>query len=59
MPSLVPTSTGLTHSGDELDDDPVPLRKPLLEEQLRRTGPGYVEYIERTSGFFPLPNRRL
>ncbi|MFC4997699.1 DUF1295 domain-containing protein [Dactylosporangium cerinum] len=29
--------------------------KPLLEEQLRRTKPGYADYVERTNGFFPLP----
>ena len=29
--------------------------KPLLEKQLARTKPGYADYIERTSGFFPLP----
>ncbi|GAA3197534.1 DUF1295 domain-containing protein [Dactylosporangium siamense] len=32
--------------------------KPLLEEQLRRTKPGYADYVERTSGFFPLPKPR-
>jgi steroid 5-alpha reductase family enzyme len=29
--------------------------KPLLEAHLSTTRPGYAEYIERTSGFFPLP----
>lgn len=33
--------------------------KPLLEARLATTRPGYAEYIERTSGFFPLsPGRR-
>jgi steroid 5-alpha reductase family enzyme len=29
--------------------------KPLLEKQMAETKPGYADYIERTSGFFPLP----
>jgi steroid 5-alpha reductase family enzyme len=29
--------------------------KPLLEKQMARTKPGYAQYMERTSGFFPLP----
>ncbi|MBB5851471.1 DUF1295 domain-containing protein [Amycolatopsis umgeniensis] len=32
--------------------------KPLLEKGLRRSRPGYATYVERTSGFFPLPPRR-
>ncbi|GAB5482032.1 MAG: DUF1295 domain-containing protein [Parasphingorhabdus sp.] len=28
---------------------------PMLEYALRRNRPDYVDYIERTSGFFPLP----
>ncbi len=32
--------------------------KKLLEEQLSRTKPEYREYVERTSGFFPLPPKR-
>jgi steroid 5-alpha reductase family enzyme len=32
--------------------------KPLLEKQMARTKPGYAEYVERTSGFFPLPPKR-
>jgi steroid 5-alpha reductase family enzyme len=32
--------------------------KPLLEKGLRNSRPGYAEYTERTSGFFPLPPRR-
>jgi steroid 5-alpha reductase family enzyme len=32
--------------------------KPLLESHLSSTRPGYAEYIERTSGFFPLPPAR-
>ena len=31
--------------------------KPLLEKQMARTKPGYAGYMERTSGFFPLPPR--
>ncbi|XVS62240.1 DUF1295 domain-containing protein [Actinosynnema sp. CA-299493] len=33
--------------------------KPMLEEHLRRRRPAYAEYVERTSGFLPLPRRRL
>ncbi|MFN3453285.1 MAG: DUF1295 domain-containing protein, partial [Sphingorhabdus sp.] len=29
--------------------------KPLLEYGMRKTRPGYAEYVARTSGFFPLP----
>ncbi|MFI6028373.1 DUF1295 domain-containing protein [Amycolatopsis magusensis] len=32
--------------------------KPLLEKGLHRTRPAYAYYVERTSGFFPLPPRR-
>ena len=32
--------------------------KPLLESRMAKTRPGYAEYIERTSGFFPLPPKR-
>ncbi|SFB38381.1 Steroid 5-alpha reductase family enzyme [Amycolatopsis marina] len=32
--------------------------KPLLEKGLRQSRPGYSYYVERTSGFFPLPPRR-
>jgi steroid 5-alpha reductase family enzyme len=31
--------------------------KPLLEAQLRNSKPAYRGYVERTSGFFPLPPR--
>ncbi|HEY3925384.1 MAG TPA: DUF1295 domain-containing protein [Acidothermaceae bacterium] len=31
--------------------------KPLLESHLTASRPGYREYIEATSGFFPLPRR--
>jgi steroid 5-alpha reductase family enzyme len=33
--------------------------KPLLERRMADTRPGYREYIERTSGFFPLPPGRI
>lgn len=33
--------------------------KPLLEKGLRKSRPGYAAYVERTSGFFPLPPRRV
>lgn len=33
--------------------------KPLPEKGLRRSRPGYAAYVERTSGFFPLPPRRV
>lgn len=29
--------------------------KPLLERGLAKTRPGYADYVERTSGFFPWP----
>jgi steroid 5-alpha reductase family enzyme len=32
--------------------------KPMIEEHLRRRRPAYADYVERTSGFFPLPPRR-
>jgi steroid 5-alpha reductase family enzyme len=32
--------------------------KPLLEEGMKSTRPGYEEYAARTSGFVPLPPRR-
>jgi steroid 5-alpha reductase family enzyme len=32
--------------------------KPLLEKQMARTKPGYAAYMERTSGFFPLPPKK-
>ncbi|WP_184928889.1 DUF1295 domain-containing protein [Saccharothrix ecbatanensis] len=32
--------------------------KPMLEEHLRRRRPAYADYVQRTSGFFPLPPRR-
>jgi steroid 5-alpha reductase family enzyme len=32
--------------------------KPLLEKQMAETKPGYRDYIQRTSGFFPLPPKR-
>ena len=31
--------------------------KPLLEQGMAERRPGYRDYIERTSGFFPLPPR--
>jgi steroid 5-alpha reductase family enzyme len=31
--------------------------KALLERRMKRSRPGYDEYIARTSGFFPLPPR--
>lgn len=31
---------------------------PTLEKRLRRTRPGYAEYLERTSSFWPRPPRR-
>jgi steroid 5-alpha reductase family enzyme len=30
---------------------------PLLERRMAKTRPGYAEYMERTSGFIPLPPR--
>jgi steroid 5-alpha reductase family enzyme len=32
--------------------------KPMLERDIAQRRPGYREYIERTSGFLPLPPRR-
>jgi steroid 5-alpha reductase family enzyme len=32
--------------------------KPILEKDIEERRPGYRAYIERTSGFFPLPPRR-
>ncbi len=32
--------------------------KPLMEKQLSRSRAGYASYVERTSGFIPLPPRR-
>jgi steroid 5-alpha reductase family enzyme len=32
--------------------------KPMLERDIDRRRPGYREYIERTSGFVPLPPKR-
>jgi steroid 5-alpha reductase family enzyme len=32
--------------------------KPVLEKDIEQRRPGYRAYIERTSGFFPLPPRR-
>ena len=32
--------------------------KPLLEKDIEQRRPGYTSYIERTSGFVPLPPRR-
>lgn len=32
--------------------------KKLLEKKMRKTRPGYEEYIARTSGFFPWPPRK-
>tara|TARA_R110000850_G_scaffold101071_8_gene209195 strand:+ start:4979 stop:5788 length:810 start_codon:yes stop_codon:yes gene_type:complete len=31
---------------------------PLLEKSLKRNRPGYVDYIKRTSGFFPMPPKK-
>ncbi len=31
---------------------------PMLEYALRRNRPDYVDYIERTSGFFPMPPKK-
>jgi steroid 5-alpha reductase family enzyme len=33
--------------------------KPILERDIEQRRPGYRAYIERTSGFFPLPPRRV
>jgi steroid 5-alpha reductase family enzyme len=32
--------------------------KPLLEKGMRKSRPGYAYYVERTSGFLPLPPRK-
>lgn len=32
--------------------------KPLLEKSIRTRRPGYAEYVERTSGFFPRPPKK-
>ena len=32
--------------------------KPLLERGLKKSRPGYAEYVARTSGFFPLPPKK-
>jgi steroid 5-alpha reductase family enzyme len=31
---------------------------PLLERRMKRTRPGYADYIARTSSFFPRPPKR-
>lgn len=31
---------------------------PLLEKSLKKNRPDYVDYIDRTSGFFPMPPKR-
>lgn len=31
---------------------------PLLEKSLRKNRPDYVDYIQRTSGFFPMPPKK-
>lgn len=31
---------------------------PMLERGLKKTRPGYEDYVRRTSGFFPLPPKR-
>lgn len=33
--------------------------KPLLESRMATTRPGYAQYVERTSGFFPRPRKTL
>ena len=33
--------------------------KPLLEKDIGSRRPGYREYVERTSGFLPLPPRKV
>ncbi|WP_439378759.1 DUF1295 domain-containing protein [Amycolatopsis lexingtonensis] len=33
--------------------------KPMLEKGMARTRPAYAHYVERTSGFFPLPPRKV
>jgi len=32
---------------------------PLLEKSLKKNRPDYVDYIKRTSGFFPMPPRKV
>ncbi|MBP2326300.1 steroid 5-alpha reductase family enzyme [Kibdelosporangium banguiense] len=32
--------------------------KPLTERHMKKSRPGYAEYVERTSGFFPLPPKK-
>jgi steroid 5-alpha reductase family enzyme len=32
--------------------------KPLLEKGMQKSRPGYAYYVERTSGFFPLPPKK-
>lgn len=32
--------------------------KPLTERHMRKSRPDYADYVERTSGFFPLPPRK-
>jgi len=32
--------------------------KPMLERGMRNSRPGYAYYVERTSGFFPLPPKK-
>lgn len=31
---------------------------PMLEKSLKKSRPGYAEYVQRTSGFFPLPPKK-
>lgn len=33
--------------------------KPMLEKGMARTRPAYANYVERTSGFFPLPPKKV
>ncbi|MEV7099463.1 DUF1295 domain-containing protein [Amycolatopsis sp. NPDC051045] len=33
--------------------------KPMLEKGMARTRPAYAHYVERTSGFFPLPPKKV
>lgn len=33
--------------------------KPLLEKSMQKRRPGYKEYVEATSGFFPLPPKKV
>tara|TARA_R110001606_G_scaffold56209_2_gene136367 strand:- start:885 stop:1667 length:783 start_codon:yes stop_codon:yes gene_type:complete len=32
---------------------------PLLEKSLKKNRPDYVDYIQRTSGFFPMPPKKI